>query len=44
MNFSSMGGHVGKGHEPAPGLLGIKYGQGFVWGIMLNPFWFLLDK
>jgi len=35
MNFSSMGGHVGKGHEPAPGLLGIKYGQTFVWGIML---------
>jgi hypothetical protein len=35
MNFSSMGGHVGKGHVPAPGLLGIKYGQGFVWGIML---------
>ena len=34
MNFSSMGGHVGKGHEPAPGLLGIKYGQTFVWGIM----------
>ena len=34
MNFSSMGGHVGKGHEPAPGLLGIKYGQTFVWAIM----------
>ena len=29
-----MGGHVGKGHEPAPGLLGLKYGQTFVWGIM----------
>jgi len=35
MNFSSMGGHVGKGHEPAPGVLGVKYGQGFVWLIML---------
>ena len=34
MNFSSMGGHVGKGHEPAPGILGLKYGQGFVWLIM----------
>ena len=35
MNFSSMGGHVGKGHDPAPGILGLRYGQGFVWGIML---------
>ena len=35
MNFSSMGGHVGDGHKPAPGILGIRYGQGFVWGIML---------
>ena len=30
-----MGGHVGLGHEPAPGILGLKYGQGFVWFIML---------
>ncbi len=35
MNFSSMGGHVGDDHKPAPGILGIRYGQGFVWGIML---------
>ena len=35
MNFSSMGGHVGHDHKPAPGILGIRYGQGFVWGIML---------
>jgi len=35
MNFSSMGGHVGKGHDPAPGILGLRYGQGFVWLIML---------
>ena len=35
MNFSSMGGHVGMGHDPAPGILGLRYGQGFVWGIML---------
>jgi hypothetical protein len=35
MNFSSMGGHVGVGHKAAPGILGVRYGQGFVWGIML---------
>jgi hypothetical protein len=35
MNFSSMGGHVGVGHKAAPGILGLRYGQGFVWGIML---------
>ena len=35
MNFSSMGGHVGHDHKPAPGILGLRYGQGFVWGIML---------
>jgi len=35
MNFSSMGGHVGNDHIPAPGLLGMRYGQGFVWAIML---------
>ncbi len=35
MNFSSMGGHVGVGHKPAPGILGLRYGQGFVWGVML---------
>ena len=35
MNFSSMGGHVGLGHKAAPGILGLRYGQGFVWGIML---------
>lgn len=35
MNFSSMGGHVGKGHVPAAGILGLKYGQGLVWGILL---------
>ena len=35
MNFSSMGGHVGEGHKAAPGILGLRYGQGFVWGIML---------
>jgi len=35
MNFSSMGGHVGDDHNPAPGVLGMRYGQGFVWAIML---------
>jgi len=35
MNFSSMGGHVGKGHVPAPGIFGLKYGQTFVMFIML---------
>ena len=35
MNFSSMGGHVGKGHKPAPGILGFKYGQAFFWLLIL---------
>ena len=36
MNFSSMGGHVGTKHKPAPGVLGVKYGQGFVWFIIIG--------
>jgi Mg2+ and Co2+ transporter CorA len=35
MNFSSMGGHVGIKHKPAPGILGLKYGQGLVWVIII---------
>jgi len=42
MNFSSMGGHVGDDHKPAPGILGMKYGQTLVWVITLVfMFWFL---
>ena len=36
MNFSSMGGHVGTKHKPAPGILGLKYGQGLVWILILG--------
>ena len=36
MNFSSMGGHVGTKHKPAPGVLGLKYGQGFVWFLIFG--------
>jgi len=36
MNFSSMGGHVGTKHNPAPGVLGLKYGQGFVWFLIFG--------
>ena len=36
MNFSSMGGHVGTKHKPAPGILGVKYGQGLVWILILG--------
>ena len=36
MNFSSMGGHVGSKHKPAPGILGVKYGQGLVWILILG--------
>jgi hypothetical protein len=36
MNFSSMGGHVGTKHKPAPGVLGLKYGQGFVWLLIIG--------
>jgi len=36
MNFSSMGGHVGTKHKPAPGVLGVKYGQGFVWFLIIG--------
>ena len=36
MNFSSMGGHVGTKHKPAPGVLGLKYGQSFVWLLIIG--------
>lgn len=36
MNFSSMGGHVGSKHKPAPGVLGVKYGQGLVWLLIIG--------
>ena len=36
MNFSSMGGHVGAKHKPAPGILGLKYGQVFVWVLIIG--------
>jgi hypothetical protein len=35
MNFSSMGGHVGRNHKPAPGVLGFKYGQTFLIGLII---------